>query len=87
MGVKSSAIPPGKIDRPALRSFAVPPTVRGDGDGESESPESTLELGLQQIWGANWEGLGRDEETAVTRIDDAIGRLREATLATLRALR
>jgi hypothetical protein len=42
---------------------------------------------LQQIWGANWEGLGRDEETAVTRIDDAIGRLREATLATLRSLR
>jgi hypothetical protein len=42
---------------------------------------------LQQIWGANWEALGRDEETAVTRIDDAIGRMREATLATLRSLR
>ncbi len=42
---------------------------------------------LQEIWAANWEGLGRDEDTAVTRIDDAIGRMREAVLATLRALR
>jgi hypothetical protein len=42
---------------------------------------------LLKVWGENWEGLGKDEETAVTRIDDAIGRLREASLATLRALR
>jgi hypothetical protein len=42
---------------------------------------------LLKVWGENWEGLGKDDETAVTRIDDAIGRLREASLATLRALR
>jgi len=42
---------------------------------------------LQRIWGENWEGLGRDDEAAVTRIDDAIGGLREGALATLRSLR
>ena len=42
---------------------------------------------LLKVWGDNWEGLGKDDETAVNRIDDAIGRLREASLATLRALR
>ena len=42
---------------------------------------------LQQVWTDNWEGLGKPDETAVNRIDDAIGRLREAALATLRALR
>lgn len=42
---------------------------------------------LQKAWGDNWEGLGKDDETAVSRIDDAIGRLREASLATLRSLR
>jgi hypothetical protein len=42
---------------------------------------------LQQVWGENWEGLGKDDETAVNHIDDAIARLREATLATLRSLR
>ena len=42
---------------------------------------------LQQVWTDNWEALGKPDETAVNRIDDAIGRLREASLATLRALR
>jgi hypothetical protein len=42
---------------------------------------------LLKVWGDNWEGLGKDDETAVNRIDDAIGKLREASLATLRALR
>ena len=42
---------------------------------------------LLRVWGDNWEGLGRDDETAVNRIDDAIGRLREASLTTLRSLR
>jgi hypothetical protein len=42
---------------------------------------------LQQAWSANWEGLGKDDEIAVNRIDDAIGRLRDATLGTLRSLR
>jgi hypothetical protein len=42
---------------------------------------------LQKVWSTNWEGLGKDDETAVTRIDDAIGQLREGTLSTLRMLR
>ncbi len=42
---------------------------------------------LLKAWGDNWEGLGKQDETAVNRIDDAIGGLREASLATLRALR
>jgi len=41
---------------------------------------------LQKVWGENWEGLGTDDETAVNRIDDAISRLREASLATLKSL-
>ena len=42
---------------------------------------------LQRTWGENWQGLGQNDETSVNRIDDAIGRLREAALATLRSLR
>jgi hypothetical protein len=42
---------------------------------------------LLKVWGENWEGLGRDDETAVNRIDETIGKLREASLATLRSLR
>jgi len=42
---------------------------------------------LQQAWSDNWEGLGKPDESAVNRIDDAIGKLREASLATLRSLR
>jgi len=42
---------------------------------------------LQKVWGDNWEGLGRDDEASVNRIDDAIGALREAALRTLRSLR
>lgn len=42
---------------------------------------------LQRVWRENWEGLGKQDETAVNHIDDAIGRLREASLATLRSLR
>jgi hypothetical protein len=41
---------------------------------------------LEKAWGENWDGLGKDDETAVNRIDDAIGKLREATLAMLEAL-
>lgn len=46
---------------------------------------------LQQVWHDNWEDLGKenpgaDGKTAVDRIDDAIGRLRTAALATLRSL-
>ena len=42
---------------------------------------------LQKVWGENWEGLGKEDEGAVGRIDDAIVKLREATLDTLRSLR
>jgi len=42
---------------------------------------------LQRVWSGNWEGLGKDDETAVNRIDDAIGKLRDTTLGTLRSLR
>ena len=42
---------------------------------------------LQKIWSENWEGLGAQDETAVTRIDDAIGAVRAAALARLGALR
>jgi hypothetical protein len=42
---------------------------------------------LQSVWSGNWEGLGKDNEAAVNRIDDAIGKLRGATLGTLRSLR
>ena len=41
---------------------------------------------LLRVWGDNWEGLGKDDEQAVNRIDDAIGKLREAALGTLRSL-
>ncbi|HEX4649651.1 MAG TPA: hypothetical protein VH111_12540 [Steroidobacteraceae bacterium] len=42
---------------------------------------------LQQVWSGNWEALGRNDETAVSRIDDAIDRLRDSTLQTVRSLR
>lgn len=42
---------------------------------------------LQKAWADNWEGLGKEDEVAVNRIDDAIGKLRESSLATLRSLR
>jgi thymidylate synthase len=41
---------------------------------------------LQKVWGQNWETLGKDDETAVNRIDDAITKLREAALRTLHSL-
>jgi hypothetical protein len=42
---------------------------------------------LQKTRGENWEGLGRDDENSVSRIDDAIGALRQAALTTLMSLR
>jgi hypothetical protein len=50
-----------------------------------EVPSRAAEL--LKVWGDNWEGLGKDDETAVNRIDDAIGKLREAALGTLHSLR
>ncbi|MBV9344957.1 MAG: hypothetical protein JO341_10030 [Gammaproteobacteria bacterium] len=42
---------------------------------------------LQRVWRDNWEELGREDEQAANRIDDAIGSLRGSCLATLRSLR
>jgi hypothetical protein len=42
---------------------------------------------LQSVWHDNWEGLGKDDEAAVNRIDEAIGTLRTTTLHNLRSLR
>ncbi len=42
---------------------------------------------LRNIWGQDWEGLGKADEAAVGRIDDSINELRQATLATLHSLR
>jgi hypothetical protein len=42
---------------------------------------------LRKVWYENWEGLGKDDESSVTRIDDAIGSLRDTSLAMLKALR
>jgi len=42
---------------------------------------------LQKVWGENWEGLGKEDESSVNRIDDAIGDLRGTSLGMLRALR
>ena len=47
----------------------------------------TQAVNLRKVWGENWEGLGKDDETAVDRIDDAITKLRETTLRMLRSLR
>ena len=49
-------------------------------------PVPARSLQLQQAWAENWEGLGKDDEVAVNRIDDSIGALREASLATLKSL-
>jgi hypothetical protein len=42
---------------------------------------------LQTVWGDNWEGLGREDETSAIRIDEAISALRESTLVALKSLR
>lgn len=42
---------------------------------------------LLQVWRENWGDLGKADEIAVNHIDEAIGKLREASLATLRSLR
>lgn len=51
------------------------------------SPVPAQAAELQQVWGDNWQGLGKDDEASVNRIDDAIGSLRSASLAMLRGLR
>ena len=38
---------------------------------------------LQRVWSGNWEGLGKDDEAAVNRIDDAIGKLRPTVVETM----
>jgi hypothetical protein len=51
------------------------------------APLATRAAELQKVWGDNWEGLGKDSEVAVDRIDDSIGKLKDATLDILRSLR
>ncbi len=46
----------------------------------------TRAAALQSVWRDNWEGLGKDDEAAVGRIDEAITKLRDAALATLSSL-
>ena len=42
---------------------------------------------LRDTWRANWEGLGKDGDAAIDRIDHDITGVREVTLETLRSLR
>jgi len=42
---------------------------------------------LQNVWRENWEGLGKGDEVAVDRIDDAITQLRNSTRHALHSLR
>ncbi len=55
--------------------------------GVAPQPVAARATQLQHVWAENWERLGKDDEVAVNRIDDAIGGLREASLATLKTLR
>jgi hypothetical protein len=50
-------------------------------------PVSPQAKELRSVWRDNWEGLSRDDDTAVDHIDAAITKLRSATLQTLRSLR
>jgi len=61
--------------------------VIGDLSAVVPAPVPAQAAELQRVWKGNWEGLGKDDETAVNRIDDAIKRLRDTTLGTLRSLR
>lgn len=57
-----------------------------DLSGLVQGPVPVRAAELQTVWSANWEGLGKEDEGSVTRIDDAIAHLREASLTTLRSL-
>jgi hypothetical protein len=48
-------------------------------------PVPTQAAVLQKVWDENWDGLGSQHES-VERIDASLDDMREATLATLRAL-
>jgi hypothetical protein len=50
-------------------------------------PVAARAADLQKAWSEDWQGLGKDDEASVNRIDDAIGRLRDASLATIQSLR
>jgi hypothetical protein len=50
-------------------------------------PVAARAADLQKAWSEDWQGLGKDDEVSVNRIDDAIGRLRDASLATIQSLR
>jgi hypothetical protein len=61
--------------------------VIGDLSAVVPAPVPAQAAELQRVWRGNWEGLGKDDGIAVDHIDDAIKKLRETTLGTLRSLR
>jgi len=61
--------------------------VIGDLSAVVPAPVPAQAAELQRVWRGNWEGLGKDDESASDHIDDAIKKLRETTLGTLRSLR
>jgi len=58
-----------------------------DLSGLAPPPVPARAAQLEKVWSDNWEGLGKEDESSANRIDDAIGGLREATLASLKSLR
>jgi hypothetical protein len=58
-----------------------------DLSGVVPAPVPAQAAELQRVWRENWEDLGKKDETAVKDIDDAIKKLRDTTLGTLRSLR
>jgi len=50
------------------------------------APLESKAVRLREIWQANWEHLGEDDESSVDRIEAAVEELREAALNALRGL-
>ena len=94
MGTVLSHLPESK-NAPAAAALTprtLPPPKPGVSGSVQERRTATFEVltklaELQTGWADNRAGLGRDDETAVNRIDDAMGKLREAALVTLLSLR
>jgi len=50
------------------------------------APLESKAASLREIWRANWEHLGEDDETSVDRIEAAVEELRQSALNALREL-
>ena len=50
------------------------------------APLESKAVRLREIWRANWEHLGEDDESSVDRIEAAVEELRQAALNALRGL-